>query len=163
MKKLFTLIIVASFALTIHAQEEKKLVSGNSFNVMLPQGKMAKTYEHGFGVYANFDYNFSKHFAARLDIGWNDVSGPETTYLDTLGMVHTNHPNMSVWEFTGGFRASISVFYVEIRGGYFTGVKEWGFVPAAGVRLGKFDIQGNYSFVGESEWAAARISYYWGR
>ena len=65
--------------------QEKKLKSGNSFSVMFPQSVMADTYDHGFGIYANYDYNFSDYFAARFDFGWNDVSGPETTYVDTDG------------------------------------------------------------------------------
>ena len=162
MKKLITLIIIAGLALTTQAQE-KKLVSGNSFNVMIPQGKMADTYDHGIGIYGNIDYNFNKYFAARFDLGWNDVSGLETTYVDPYGNIHTNHPNMSVWEFTGGLRASISVFYLEIRGGYFTGINEWGYVPAVGLRFGKLDIQGSYTFGGDSEWVSARIGYYWGK
>jgi len=143
--------------------QEKKLKSGNSFSVMIPQGVMAETYDHGFGIYANYDYNFSDHFAARFDLGWNDVSGPETSYVDTDGSVHTNHPNMSVWDFTGGFRASVSVIYVEIRGGYFTGIREWGYIPAAGLRFGNFDIQGSYTFAGDNEWISARLAYYWGK
>jgi len=71
---------------------------------MLPQGTFADTYDHGLGIYANFDYNFNKFLAARFDLGWNDISGPETQYLDTLGFFHTNHPNMSVCEFTAGLR-----------------------------------------------------------
>lgn len=163
--KTITIVCFMTFVIATQAQAqgETKLISGNSFNVLLPQGKFADTYDHGFGIYANFEYAFNEHFAARFDLGWNDVSGSETSYIDTIGTVHVNHPNMSVWEFTGGFKASISIFYTEIRGGYFTGVKNWGFVPAAGIRIGKFDIQANYSFVGDSEWASARIGYYWGK
>jgi len=145
------------------AQEEKKLVSGNSFNVMIPQGDLSNTYEHGFGMYANFDYNFNKFLAARFDFGWNDLSGDETSYVDPDGTIHVNHPNMSVWEFTGGLRAKVSIFYVEARGGYFTGLKSWGYVPAAGIRIGKFDIQGNYTIAGDNQWASARVAYYWGK
>ena len=115
------------------------------------------------GVYANIDYNFNQHFAARFDLGWNDVSGPETTYADTLGFIHVNHPNMSVWEFTAGFKVSVSVVYIEIRGGYYTGVNNWGFVPAVGLRIGRFDLQGNYAFVGDNRWVSARIGFYWAK
>ena len=54
------------------------------------------------------------------------------------------------------------MFYIEVRGGYFSGINEWGFVPAVGLRMGKFDIKGNYNFAGDKEWAAVRLSYYWG-
>jgi len=129
---------------------------------MIPQGSLAETYDIGWGIYADFDYNFGKHLAARFDLGWNSLMGPDTTYIDDSGIIWTESPNMSVWEFTLGLRASISVFYVEARGGYFTGIKEWGFVPAVGVRLGRFDIQGNYTMAGESKWVGVRVGFYWG-
>jgi len=163
MKKLFTIIaLLGIITITQAQQEQKKLISGNSFNVMLPQGTFADTYNHGFGIYANIDYNFNKFLAARFDLGWNDVSGPESSYMDADSSFHTHHPNMSVWEFTGGLRLKVAVVYAEVRGGYFTGLNEWGFVPAAGLRFGKFDIQGSYSIVGDNQWFSGRIAYYWG-
>lgn len=142
------------------AQDEKGFVAGNSFNFMIPQGTMADTYNFGWGVYANFDYNFNKHLAARFDLGWNSVSGPDIT--DTITGLQESQ-KMSVWEFTGGLRASVSIVYVEVRGGYFTGVNSWGFVPAVGLRIGRFDIQGNYTMAGDNKWINGRIGFYWAK
>lgn len=165
MKKLLLGAIAVFSMLSMNAQEqeEKKLISGNSFNYLVPQGNLAKTYTHGYGVYANFDYNFSKFLIGRFDLGWNDLSGDETSYIDTLGVVHTNHPSVSLWEFSAGLRAQVSVFYIEARGGYFSGVKEWGVVPAVGLRFGKLDIQGYATITETNSWAGARIGYYWGK
>ncbi len=135
--------------------------SGNSFSVGFPVGNL-ENYAHSFGVYGNFDYNFNKHFAARFDLGWNDFSGPEKTWVDLDETVHTIHPNMSVWEFTAGFRAKVSIVYVEARGGYFTGVDQWGFTPAVGLKLGRFDLQGNFNIAGDYHWGGLRLAYYYG-
>lgn len=159
----FTLAILTLISTSTYAQEEKKFISGNSLNIFLPQGTLAETYDHGFGIYANFDYNLNKYFAVRGDLGWNDVSGPETSYLDSSGVIHTNHPNRSIWEFTAGMKAQVSILYLEIRGGYFSGVNEWGIVPAAGIRIKKIDIQGSYTFAGENNWASVRLGYYWSK
>ena len=140
---------------------EKGLIAGNTVNVMFPQQSMRDTYNLGLGIYANFDYNFNKHLAARFDLGWNSVQGPETSYADSLGFIYTEKPRLSVWEFTAGLKASVSVVYVEVRGGYFTGVNSWGFVPAVGLRIGRFDVQGSYTFAGENRWIAARVGFYW--
>jgi hypothetical protein len=156
-------IILTLLTINTYAQEEKKLMSGNSLNIFIPQGTLAETYDHGYGIYANFDYNLNKYFAVRGDFGWNDVSGPETSYLDTNGVIHTNHPNRSIWEFTAGMKAQISIVYIEARGGYFSSLNEWGVVPAVGLRIKKFDLQGSYSIVGDYEWASIRIGYYWGK
>ncbi len=131
----------------------------SSVSYMQPVKNLSK-YEYGFGINSHFDYNFNKHFAARLDIGWNDVSGPETKYIDQGGNVHTDHPNMSIWEFSAGFRAYAGPAYIEGRGGYFTGIDSWGYVPAVGVVIWKLDIQVNYVIAGKKEWAGVRIGYY---
>ncbi|OYT10581.1 MAG: hypothetical protein B6I18_08325 [Bacteroidetes bacterium 4572_112] len=67
---------------------------------------------------------------------------------------------MSIWEFTAGLRALAGPVYFEARGGYFTGVDSWGYVPAVGIVFWKLDIQANYSFVGDKEWAGVRVAYY---
>ena len=152
---LLFILLGSSFA------QESKLISGNSLNVMIPQGDLAKEYNFGIGIYGNVDYNFNEHLTGRFDLGWNDLEGDEKTIADTAGNVYTHKPNISVWEFTTGLRLRFSVFYVEARGGYFTGVHEWGVVPAVGLRFGKFDVQGSYKIVGDSNWIAARIGYYW--
>ncbi len=162
MKSLIRVITITCFVLFItiqaQAQEDKKWVSGNSFNVGIPIGDMSSTYNLGLGIYGNIDYNINKVLAARFDLGWNTFSGSE--YIDTLGL--TEKPTMDVWEFTGGIRVKLSIFYIEARGGYFTGVKSWGVVPAVGLRMGKFDIQGNLTIAGDNHWGAVRLSYYWG-
>ncbi len=156
------LLFLSAGSLFSQENNEKKWISANSFNVIIPQGDMKDTYNYGLGIYGSIDYNFSKNLAWRFDLGWNDLEGDEKTVVDTLGNVYTNKPKMSVWEFTTGFKASVSIFYIEARGGYFTGVHEWGIVPAVGLRIGKFDIQGNYKLVGDNNWFGARIGYYWG-
>lgn len=153
-------ILMASMSYQANAQD-KGWVSGNSFNVAFPVGNM-EMYSHGFGIYANFDYNFSEFLAARFDLGWNDFSGPEKTWIDSKNVTHTSHPNMSVWEFTAGLRAKVSIFYVEARGGYYSGVNHWGVTPAVGLRLGKFDIQGNFNIVEDNHWGGIRLAYYYG-
>jgi len=150
------------------AQEENKWTYGNSFNLAFPMEDMEGMYEMGYGIYANFDYNFSSFLAARFDFGWNSFNGTDLTsdlglksaFEYEVPVVTTD--NLSVWEFTGGLRAKIAVFYVEARGGYFTGINEWGVVPAVGLRLGRLDIQGSYTVAGDYQWAGARVGFYYG-
>ncbi len=159
-----SIAIIFVFAITFNNQakaQETGWTSGTSFNAAFPVGNM-ETYTHGFGVYGNFDYNFNEFLAARFDLGWNDFSGPEKTWIDLNKTVHTIHPNMSVWEFTAGLRAKVSIIYVEARGGYYTGLNSWGFTPAIGLRLGKIDLQGNFNIAGDYHWGAIRLAYYYG-
>jgi len=165
MKKTITIffsLLLLGFTQSIKAQntdELPKLRIYSSFSYNRPMQNMSK-YEYGFGVYSNVDYNFNKYLAARLDIGWNDFSGPETSYIDQNGNVHTEHPNMSVWDFTAGLRAMAGPAYIEARGGYYTGVDSWGYVPAIGIVFWKLDLQASYNIVGDKEWATIRLGYY---
>ena len=176
--KLFTrtvaIVLFMSMFIGIQAQaqetkKEKKFVSGNSFNVAFPMGDMESLYNTGWGIYANFDYNFSSFLAARFDLGWNSFNGTDLT--PDLGLKSASAyeapvvtvGNLDVFEFTGGLRAKIAFFYVEARGGYFTGINEWGVVPAVGLRFGRLDFQGSYTVAGNYQWAGARVGFYWGR
>jgi hypothetical protein len=117
-------------------------------------------YDYSIGGYSHFDYNFNKKLAARVDIGWNEFYGPDIIYTDTDGNTHTDVIDMSVWEFTAGARYRISIFYVEGRAGYFTGVHSWGGVPAIGVKYRKFDFQANMIITSDMQWGGVRIGYF---
>ncbi|RUA25143.1 MAG: hypothetical protein DSY76_06910 [Bacteroidetes bacterium] len=163
MKKIliFSLLTVFAFSMQLKAQDSG-WKSGNSISVGFPVNNLNQ-YTHSIGVYGNVDYNFNKHFAARFDLGWNDFSGPEKTWIDQSGNTHTDQPNMSVWEFTAGLRVQVSILYIEARGGYYTGINSWGVTPAVGLRLGKFDLQANYNIADKYEWGGIRLAYYWGK
>jgi hypothetical protein len=160
--RITTVILLLTFgiAFTSVAQKDgKKFHSGNSVNFMFPIGDMASTYNFGWGIYGNMDYDLvGKLLAARFDLGWNSVSGPD--YNDPVtGLPET--PKMNLWEFTAGLRLKLAFFYIEGRGGYFTGVNSWGFVPALGLRFGRLDVQGNLNIAGDNHWGGVRLSYYW--
>ncbi len=166
MKNIYTIlfsVLLLSMALKTQAQStsdiDSKLRLYSSFSYSYPMQDMDK-YNYSIGIYSNLDYDINDHLAFRLDIGWNDFSGPEKEYVDQNNVVHTEHPNMSVWEFTAGLRLLGGPVYLEGRGGYFTGISEWGFVPAVGFKIWKLDIQASYTFAGDKQWATARVGYY---
>ena len=157
LKILFIILLVTS--LNNAFAQEKKLISGTSVAVGFPIGNMASAYDFGYGVYGVIDYNINKILVGRFDLGWNTFSGPDITDPITGLPIEVQQ---DIWEFTAGMRVKLAIFYIEGRGGYFTGVKSWGVVPAVGLRLGKFDIQGNINIAGDNHWGGARVGYYWG-
>jgi hypothetical protein len=54
----------------------------------------------------------------------------------------------------------VSYFYLEGRVGYFTGIHEWGYVPAVGVKFWKLDFQANIIMTKNVQWGGARIAYF---
>ena len=166
-KTIAVLIGLLIFSQT-QAQEKEKVENLNndegfsmyaSFSGGYPVKGLSK-YDYSFGAYTHFDYNFNEYFAARFDLGWNDFAGHEIEYVDSKGGVHTDTPDMSVWEFTIGGRAKISYFYAELRAGYFTGIHDWGYVPAVGTKFWKLDIQANIIMTKDVQWGGARIAYF---
>ena len=158
-----TLMLLIFF--NANAQENKKdegWITGNSITYSSPIGNM-DSYNYGLGFYANVDYIFNKHITARLDIGWNEFTGSDHKYIDTEGNFHSTKPTKSVWEFTAGLRANAGILYIEGRGGYFTGIHEWGVVPAVGLRYKKFDLQANFTMANGYHWGGLRLAYYWGK
>ncbi len=145
---------------SVNAQKEgTKWSSATGVNFAFPTGDMSGMYNFGWGIYGDVNYNFSKFLIARFDVGWNQFSGDD--YDDPVTGL-PEEMQQSVWEFTGGLRVKLAFVYAEFRGGYFTGVDSWGYVPAVGLKLGRFDIQGNYNIAGDNHWWAARVSYYFG-
>ncbi len=157
MKYLFILLLFVAVVNPGYAQDAK-WTSGNSLSVSFPMGTMADTYDLGLGIYGNIDYHMNKLLALRFDLGWNRFSGSGIVDPNT-GL--TEDIQQTIWEITAGVRLKLAVFYIEGRGGYFTGVSSFGVVPAVGLRLGKFDIQGNMVLAGNDQWAGVRLGYYW--
>ncbi|NPA36776.1 MAG: hypothetical protein GXO47_07995 [Chlorobi bacterium] len=156
---LFTFLFIVFISSTVHAQNETpKWSSGLGLNFAFPIGDYASYYNFGWGAYSSIDYNITKVLAARFDFGWTQFSGDD--YVDDIQMPYDSQ--LDVLEFTGGLRAKLAFVYAEFRGGYYTGVKSWGYVPAVGLRLGKLDIQGNLNVVDDNHWWAFRAVYYWG-
>jgi hypothetical protein len=146
----------------IHAQEESKFVGGNSLGILVPQSDLGDVYDIGLGFSGSVDYNATQNFALRLDVGVHSFSG-EDEISDTNGNATDSNPEKTVYELTAGVRGKLSVFYLEGRAGYFFGFDEFGYVPAAGLRFGKFDLQLNYALVGGNDFAGFRIGYYWAK
>ncbi len=152
------MVFILSTFTAVAQSDGSKWASGLGLNFAFPIGDYASYYNFGWGAYSSIDYNINKVLAARFDFGWTQFSGDD--YEGDIPMPYDS--KQDVLEFTGGLRAKLAFVYAEFRGGYYTGVKSWGYVPAVGLRLGKFDIQGNLNVVGDNHWWAARAVYYWG-
>ena len=159
-------LVLLSFSINIKAQDTAPISNhdeGLQMYASFAGGYLIagnSDYDFFIGGYTHFDFNFDKHWAYRLDIGWNDMTGDEIEYMGTDGKYHTNTPSMSMWEFTTGVRYRLSIFYIEGRAGYFTGIHSWGLVPALGIKYRQFDLQANIILTKQTQWGGARIAYF---
>ena len=166
-KNIIIALIFLGSGITTHAQQktedeghDKGLETYASFSGGFPVKGM-EHFDYSFGAYTHFDYNFNEKFVARLDIGWNEFNGPKREYVDVNNVIHKEDVTMSVWEFTAGARYRLTPwFYIEGRGGYFTGIHTFGGVPAIGFKFHSFDIQTNMIMTKNISWAGFRIGYF---
>jgi len=75
--------LLSFITILVQAQDDKKLISGNSISIGIPIGDMESSYDFGFGIYANFDYKFNKFLTGRFDLGWNSFDGDDIIDQDT--------------------------------------------------------------------------------
>ena len=61
-----------------------------------------------------------------------------------------------------GGKLGLSFFYLEMRlGQYFGDFEEFIVIPAAGIRLGKLDLNVGYQLSSDLNYANFRLGYYW--
>lgn len=138
-----------------------------------------KKIEHGtgWGVSAIGKYGLSDFLTIVGTIGFNSVSETQKIYQEGYPEEYTKFAavktstggheissessSYNFMDFTAGVRANVSFLYVEARAGYYTGDEGgFAFIPAIGAEYGKFDIQANYSIVGDSSNFGIRLGYY---
>lgn len=136
------------------AQEEPRLLVGNSVSLSIPSGIFMNKYNSGFGFSMNLEYRLGKATATG-EFGWNNWFTSLTPSSSELN---------DAWIITAGLRLPlIKVWYIETRTGYYFKIPDrWVLIPATGLRFASFDINLGYSLLEESQFAVVRIGYFWG-
>jgi hypothetical protein len=131
------------------------------------------THGTGWGIAAIGKYGINDFLTMVGTIGYNSVSEeikgfdrhPEEytkAMAKSSGQEYFSESGTySFMDFTVGARANVSFAYVEARVGYYTGDQGgFAFIPAVGAEFGKFDVQANYSIVGDGSNFGIRLGYY---
>jgi hypothetical protein len=158
--KIFLLvcIVVLGFSLTDamaqeQAEPEPDYTAGStSFGVGLT-GKYRKEtygddYEPGYGIMAMMDYPFIPLLDLTAGIGWN-------TFPDA-----NDGEAADLWEFVGGMRFRMGVFFMSGELGYYTTIEETSFLPGLGLRFDHFEVAWNIRAVKNGSWSGLRLGYY---
>lgn len=153
MRFFFALILLVS-VFTTEAQEEPRLLVGNSVSLSIPAGTFMNRYTSGFGFSMNLEYQLGKATAVG-EFGWNN-------WFNSLTPASSGFND--TWIIAAGLRLPlIKLWYVETRTGYyFKNPDRWVLIPATGLRFGKIDINLGFSLLEDSQFAVARIAYFWG-
>jgi len=84
---------------------------------------------------AIMDYPFIPLLDLTAGIGWN-------TFPDA-----NEGEAADLWEFTGGMRFRMGVFFMSGELGYYTTIKETSFLPGLGLRFDHFEVALNFRAV----------------
>jgi hypothetical protein len=131
------------------AEPATKSVSfGGALAAKFPNESFAIQYDTGYGIYGIMDYPLIPLLDLAAGIGWNHF--PAGAAGDAI----------DVWEFVGGARVRLGVFFMSGEVAYYTEIKETSFLPGLGLRFKHFEVAFNVRAVSGGSWQGLRLGYY---
>ncbi len=123
-----------------------------SFGAGLTAKSRTPTYgesnDTGYGIMLFMDYPFIPLLDLTAGIGWNNF--PDANEGDEV----------VIWEFVGGMRFRMGVFFMSGEIGYYTNIDETSFLPGLGLRFEHFEVAWNIRAVPDGSWNGLRLGYY---
>ncbi len=121
---------------------------GAAFSLNYPYENFGEEHETGYGIHAIMIYPFIPLLDFTADIGWNRF--PQADDGEAI----------DVWEFAGGMRFVMGVFFMSGEVGYYTEVEDTSFVPGLGLRFDRLEISLRVKAVTGGSWTGLRVGYY---
>jgi hypothetical protein len=113
-----------------------------------PYESFGDDYGTGYGIQGLLAYPFIPLLDLTAGIGWNSFSSGD---LDE---------SLSVWEFVGGMRFRMGVFFMSGEVAYYTEVDQTSFLPGLGLKFEHFEFAWNVRAVDSGSWTGIRLGYY---
>lgn len=149
--------ILVAFIMLSTTAISQRFHFGNSISFMNPIKDLGRAYQRGFGINANFEYDIPGTLAFVGETGW---SRWEAQDLDGS----SRGPAQVIHAVAGIKLNIIGPLYAEGRTGYYFGdFDRFVFIPAAGLRLRRFDVNIGYQVVNELQFIDTRIGILWAR
>lgn len=154
MRKIF---LLAALSILSTAAFSQRLHFGNSVSFMNPIKDLGKSYQRGLGFNANVEYSVPGVLAFVGEIGWSQ--------WQPRGADGSNRKRADVFDVVAGVKVNvIGPLYAEGRAGYYFGdFDRFVFIPAAGLRLRRFDFNIGYQMINELQFIDTRIGILWAR
>lgn len=126
----------------------RKVNFGAGLTMKNPYENFGDQYDTGFGVEALLDYPIIPLLDLTAGIGWNHFPQGDAT------------ESVDIWEFVGGARLRLGVFFMSGEVGYYTKINEASFLPGLGLRFTHFEVAMNIRAVSGGSWTGWRLAYY---
>ncbi len=148
---LLALLGCCLMAAEVQAQEApapRSVNFGAGISGKYPYESFGDEYRSGYGLHAIMDYPVIPLLDLTADIGWNHF--PRGDAIESL----------DIWEFVGGARVRLGVFFMSGEVGYYTNINETSFLPGLGLRFTHFEVAWNVRAVSRGSWTGLRLAYY---
>jgi hypothetical protein len=121
---------------------------GLGLTMKYPYESFGDDYNTAYGLAGMLAYPFIPLLDLTASIGWNQFSeGDQDKSLD-------------LWEFTGGMRFRMGVFFMSGEVGYYTKIEQTSFLPGLGLKFEHFEVALNVRAVDKGSWTGLRLGYY---
>ena len=121
---------------------------GAGLSVKYPYESFGDQYNTGYGINAMMDYPFIPLLDLTAAVGWNHFpEGDAGAPID-------------IWEFVGGARVRLGVFFMSGEVAYYTNVDATSFLPGMGLRFEHLELALNIRAVPDGSWTGLRLGYY---
>jgi hypothetical protein len=154
MKRAFLFILFTGISAAGFTQ---RLIYGNSVSFLNPVHDLGKLYGSGYAFKANLELRTAGPLSVSAEIGWNKWSSDQYDGVAIGDAVAI--------DIMGGLRLNlIGPLYTEGRAGYYFGdFDKFTLIPAAGLRLRRFDVNIGYQLLNNLHFFDTRVGIFWGR
>ncbi|MFO7257001.1 MAG: hypothetical protein DIU61_004860 [Bacteroidota bacterium] len=151
-------VLIAAFLLVIATTGySQRLHIGSSIGIMNPVKDLGRAYERGFRINANIEYDVPGILAFVGEAGWG--------HWNIRPMDGRNLSDTDAIHIVGGLKVNvIGPLYAEGRTGYYFGdFDRFIFIPAAGLRIRRFDVNIGYQLLNDIQYVDTRVGIFWAR
>lgn len=154
---LFVVVAVGVFYSVAAAQDsspptedsgQKSASFGVGLSMKYPYESFGDSYNTGFGIQGLFAYPLIPLLDITANVGWNHFGKDDA------------EESIDIWEFVGGLRFVMGVFFMSGEVGYYTEVDETSFLPGLGLKFDHFEIAFNVRAVSSGSWSGLRLGWY---
>ena len=150
MRQLYLITLFLSTSQSAFSQ----LLVGNSASFLVGSGDHGDLYDTGFGVGFNAELDIIGQLGLTGEFAWNRWTA-NSDYGSDLSDANT-------YNLLAGGKIGFSIIYLELRMGYYFGdIEEFAVIPAAGLRLGKLDLNAGYQLSSGFNFLNFRLAYFW--
>ena len=158
-KSILVLVLLACclFPLGVEAQDstpsqpnpsDNKAQFGAGLTVKNPSESFGDQYSTGYGIQGLLAYPFIPLLDLTAGIGWNHFDESDASEA------------LDIWEFVGGMRFRMGVFFMSGEVAYYTKIEETSFLPGLGLKFEHLEVAFNVRSVPSGSWLGLRLGYY---